>query len=202
MRSSCKESLRLRATRLFCISRKPEICRVMYQEYATTAAKVMTRPRNSPSVGEGRDARRRSTLRGYNDSRFGSRMTSSKGKSVLLNAQSKRCKSVNITLITGPFLGDSQTGAGGLMLSKCANPACVASFRYLHEGKVFRLEKYMLAGNLDASSRSFEYFWLCASCANSFTVVVEEQSVRVKPLHLKLPPSSLPLATVETRRVA
>ena len=28
----CKESLRLRSTRLFCSSRNPEICRVMYPE--------------------------------------------------------------------------------------------------------------------------------------------------------------------------
>ena len=38
-----------------------EICRVMYQEYATTAAMVMIRPRNRPAVGEGlgKDAMRR-----------------------------------------------------------------------------------------------------------------------------------------------
>lgn len=83
------------------------------------------------------------------------------------------------------------------MLSKCANPACTASFRYLHEGKVFRLER---EHSDDAQSHSFEYFWLCALCANLFTVVFEQQVVTVRPLHLKLPPDALPLAPVATRR--
>ena len=83
------------------------------------------------------------------------------------------------------------------MLSKCVNPACTASFRYLHEGKVFRLERNH---NDDAHSRSFEYFWLCAVCANLFTVVFEQEMVTVRPLHLKLPSSALPLTPVETRR--
>jgi hypothetical protein len=26
------------------------------------------------------------------------------------------------------------------MLSKCANPKCSAAFRYLHDGKLFRME--------------------------------------------------------------
>src|SRR6266404_7325745 len=51
MRSNCNESFRLRSTRLFCSSRKPEICRVMYAEYATTAARVITSPKNNPAVG-------------------------------------------------------------------------------------------------------------------------------------------------------
>ena len=29
---------------------------------------------------------------------------------------------------------------GGRMLSKCANPHCRASFLYLHQGKLFRIE--------------------------------------------------------------
>jgi hypothetical protein len=64
------------------------------------------------------------------------------------------------------------------MLSKCANPGCSASFLYLHQGKLFRLETN---GNGDASidgadprgknsSRRLEYFWLCDECASIMTV--------------------------------
>jgi len=88
------------------------------------------------------------------------------------------------------------------MLSKCVNPACAANFRYLHEGKVFRLERNAHADNSDIHSHNFEYFWLCSNCANFFIVVFEQQSVRVRPLHLELPPSSVQLVSVETRRLA
>jgi hypothetical protein len=83
------------------------------------------------------------------------------------------------------------------MLSKCVNPACASSFRYLHEGKVFRLER---DSNTDSTSHSFEYFWLCAACAHFFTVVFEQDAVRVRPLHLELPSTSVQLTSVETGR--
>ena len=65
------------------------------------------------------------------------------------------------------------------MLSKCANPGCSASFLYLHQGKLFRLET---GGNGDDRrvdfadsqgkhpSRRLEYFWLCDACASLMTV--------------------------------
>ena len=84
------------------------------------------------------------------------------------------------------------------MLSKCVNPACTTSFRYLHEGKVFRLEH--LADATDGRAHNFEYFWLCSACANFLTVVFEQQTVKVRPLHLELPSTSTPLTTIETRK--
>lgn len=66
------------------------------------------------------------------------------------------------------------------MLTKCANPACDAQFRYLHEGKLFILERV----NDSASGRSreqstadietnehYEYYWLCGTCSRSMVVV-------------------------------
>jgi len=65
------------------------------------------------------------------------------------------------------------------MLSKCANPGCSASFLYLHQGKLFRLET---SGNGDDtrgevadppgkhSSRRLEYFWLYAERASLMPV--------------------------------
>ncbi|HSS98628.1 MAG TPA: hypothetical protein VLK33_16450 [Terriglobales bacterium] len=49
-------------------------------------------------------------------------------------------------------------------------------------------------------SHNFEYFWLCPICSNFLTVVYEEAVVKVQPLHHLLPPNSVRLKTVETRR--
>jgi hypothetical protein len=57
------------------------------------------------------------------------------------------------------------------MLAKCANPACSAPFRYLHEGKLFRLD---LGAGPPARSghmpRQLQYFWLCERCARTMTL--------------------------------
>jgi hypothetical protein len=64
------------------------------------------------------------------------------------------------------------------MLAKCANPACSATFRYLHEGKLFAIEskadaltrgppadpEYMGKSSLP------QYSWLCSSCCRAMTV--------------------------------
>src|SRR5664279_243273 len=66
IRSNCRESFRLRSTRLFCSSRRPEIWRVMYPEYATTAANVMISPKNNFGAGDRWGADKRCTPREYN----------------------------------------------------------------------------------------------------------------------------------------
>jgi hypothetical protein len=68
------------------------------------------------------------------------------------------------------------------MVSKCANPICSASFRYLHEGKLFRMAVTAhAAGNSDVaagsgpkkSSHHIEFFWLCEECAPAMTLTFE-----------------------------
>jgi len=58
---------------------------------------------------------------------------------------------------------------GFCMLAKCANPSCPASFRYVQEGRLFRLEadpELTPPVNSYASSQSrVEYFWLCSRCS-------------------------------------
>jgi hypothetical protein len=55
------------------------------------------------------------------------------------------------------------------MVSKCANPDCNATFRYLHEGKLFTVPR--TSGQLDSTpwpQRKIccvEYLWLCQSCS-------------------------------------
>jgi hypothetical protein len=78
------------------------------------------------------------------------------------------------------------------MLSKCANPGCSASFLYLHQGKLFRLETSGNGGDTRGevadpqgkhSSRRLEYFWLCDECASLMTVSFKKGvGVMTRPL--------------------
>jgi hypothetical protein len=65
------------------------------------------------------------------------------------------------------------------MLSKCANPNCSAPFRYLHEGRLFRVARPARDdGNGNGSwkkvPQQLEYFWLCDSCAGRMTLACGE----------------------------
>jgi hypothetical protein len=71
------------------------------------------------------------------------------------------------------------------MLSKCANPSCSASFRYFHQGKLFRMETDAPGHNGTTSAaktvRRTEFFWLCDKCASEMTLEYDSKgSVRVK----------------------
>jgi hypothetical protein len=60
------------------------------------------------------------------------------------------------------------------MLSKCANPSCAGSFRYLHEGKMFHLFVDLGTGKsitTHGPSR-VERFWLCDRCSRTLTLVL------------------------------
>lgn len=62
------------------------------------------------------------------------------------------------------------------MLSKCANPGCPATFLYLHQGKLFRLDSSMevstsaAAPELKKPAHRIEFFWLCDQCALEMTL--------------------------------
>lgn len=64
------------------------------------------------------------------------------------------------------------------MLAKCANPACSATFRYFHEGKLFLFDPKPDApmrgppADPDYVGRSYtpQCFWLCSSCCSAMTV--------------------------------
>jgi hypothetical protein len=82
------------------------------------------------------------------------------------------------------------------VLSKCANPACLSRFHYLHEGRIFKVET---GGR--SPSRRIEYFWLCALCVQSLEVVLEKGVVITRPLHLQLAEGT-PQEDSERKRVA
>ena len=78
------------------------------------------------------------------------------------------------------------------MLSKCANPGCSNLFRYLHEGRLFRMETEIQREGSSSltcrpdgkkSIRRMEFFWLCDNCASTMTLVYEKGvGVRARPL--------------------
>jgi len=74
------------------------------------------------------------------------------------------------------------------MLSKCASPGCSTPFRYLHEGKLYLIDRNAasvgckLPGDLRYArkSRGLEYVWLCSSCCSDLTIQVDDDhGVRV-----------------------
>jgi hypothetical protein len=73
------------------------------------------------------------------------------------------------------------------VLSKCANPACLARFRYLHEGRIFNIE-IKAAGNTNFAyfKGRIEHFWLCDSCAQTMKVVWENGEATTRPRYLAL----------------
>lgn len=71
------------------------------------------------------------------------------------------------------------------MVSKCANPDCLASFRYFNQGKLFRIETSTgrerrramgQDGEPGKPIRRLEFFWLCQDCATKMTLVFDRQS--------------------------
>jgi hypothetical protein len=70
------------------------------------------------------------------------------------------------------------------VLSKCAHPVCFAQFRYLHQGKIYKINR--ATSRNPAKELFFEYFWLCESCSRSFKVIFREGGIVTVPLHLQL----------------
>jgi hypothetical protein len=65
------------------------------------------------------------------------------------------------------------------MLSKCANPNCPTTFRYLHEGRLYVIApRGVLAvykAKCSSKSGQLEYAWLCSSCSLYLTIQIDEE---------------------------
>jgi hypothetical protein len=59
------------------------------------------------------------------------------------------------------------------MLAKCSNPSCSASFRYLQNGKLFRLEADPKARI--SKPKKIEYFWLCEGCSPRMSLRIDKE---------------------------
>jgi hypothetical protein len=75
------------------------------------------------------------------------------------------------------------------MLAKCSNPSCSALFRYLTEGRLYRLESDPALRT--SGSSPAEYFWLCGFCSSTMTLCLDEDR-RVVAVSLPKPIHSVP----------
>ncbi len=78
---------------------------------------------------------------------------------------------------------------GAVMIAKCSNPSCAASFRYLKDGRLFRLETAPALGS--SESNRVEYFWLCDHCSSTMTLRLSEDG-SVIPVLLPEPIRGVP----------
>jgi len=81
------------------------------------------------------------------------------------------------------------------MLSKCANPTCSATFRYLSEGKLYLVDskaatvRHGARAELKYAGASciYEYFWLCSACCRDMTIRIDHNfeisAVRKQGIH-------------------
>jgi len=76
------------------------------------------------------------------------------------------------------------------MVSKCANPNCSASFRYLREGALLFFESNYDCepsfgiegtGTVRKGPRRLENFWLCADCSSRLVFRIVRGKVVVVP---------------------
>lgn len=67
------------------------------------------------------------------------------------------------------------------MLNKCVNPSCSSPFRYLHNGRLFRLEGDPLFRTSKANT--LEYFWLCDHCSPRMSLRIAKEG-KVLPVVL------------------
>ena len=67
------------------------------------------------------------------------------------------------------------------MLSKCLNPACTSTLRYLRDGRIYQLE-IPPSPNSSARIPRREYFWLCGPCCSKMTVVLRDGRGSVQDL--------------------
>ncbi len=84
------------------------------------------------------------------------------------------------------------------MVAKCANPVCCVPFRYLHLGRVFRVEilrrKRDETGFGNGCASTVEHYWLCHVCSTSLTVAVERGEVVIRPQRSSETAASRPAA--------
>ena len=69
------------------------------------------------------------------------------------------------------------------MLSKCANPECSEIFKYLHQGKIFRLAPNPeIELIVEAIPSLHERFWLCDKCCKKLKIVWDGTEMQLVPL--------------------
>jgi len=77
---------------------------------------------------------------------------------------------------------------GDVMVAKCSNPSCSASFRSLKEGRLFRLESEQPLRS--SNTATGEYFWLCSCCSSTMTLHLSDHGCVIPVALLELPHNS------------
>ena len=57
--------------------------------------------------------------------------------------------------------------------TKCLNPSCGTSCRYLYEGRIFSADRVVTSADGQKTEKSIDHYWLCDTCAKSLTVVIK-----------------------------
>ncbi len=70
------------------------------------------------------------------------------------------------------------------MLNQCLNPGCTEHFRYLYEGRIFTVERFV-TGAEGRTERQIEHYWLCGKCSKSMKVVVENGVATTVPIRVE-----------------
>ena len=68
------------------------------------------------------------------------------------------------------------------MISTCLNPGCNALFRYLSDGRIFTVERFVTSPDGFNRERMIEHYWLCGPCSASMKVVVENGVATAAPI--------------------
>jgi len=68
------------------------------------------------------------------------------------------------------------------MLSSCLNPSCDTPFRYLYEGRIFTVERFVTSPDGLNTERMIEHYWLCGPCSRTMKVVVEDGVATTAPI--------------------
>ncbi len=76
------------------------------------------------------------------------------------------------------------------MVSKCANPACSATFRYLHDGTLFHVAVGSASPEKAANweTAPVERYWLCGKCSRKMTIVSDQTGILVVPIEQRSKP--------------
>ena len=77
------------------------------------------------------------------------------------------------SIVRSPDANDPLRKRDAVMVTKCANPSCSASFQYLRGGKLFLVDLTRLSSQPGRNGRTAEYFWLCDRCCSELTVTVD-----------------------------
>jgi hypothetical protein len=71
------------------------------------------------------------------------------------------------------------------VLNQCLNPSCTALFRYLYEGRIFTVERFVTSADEKRTERQLEHYWLCETCSKSMKVVVENGVATTVPMRVE-----------------